>query len=333
MARRRLSPLPTGALAVEAPVPRAERGSDRVLAAAPIAHVAGESAALSAFEEVAETLRTAREGGRMVLDLPLDHVAADHLVRDRLPAEDEDMAALRASIRLHGQRTPIEVTPLTGPLPYGLISGWRRLVALRTLHAETGEARFASIRALITRPETAGAAYVAMVEENEIRLGLSQYERARVVVMAAQRGIFPNEEAALQALFGTSSKAKLSRIRSFIRLYRTLDDVLRFPRAIPERLGLRLVECIDAGDGDHLTAVLAEAAPADSKTEITLLERLSAARKAAVSPIKTEEILPGVHLAVRGSSGKLTLTLTGSGVTPELASRLKRLFAELEAER
>ena len=36
--------------------------------------------------------------------------------------------ALRESLRAHGQRTPIEVTPAApGALPYGLISGWRRL--------------------------------------------------------------------------------------------------------------------------------------------------------------------------------------------------------------
>ena len=61
---------------------------------------------------MAETLRRAREEGRMVLDLPLDAIAPDHLARDRVPAEDEEMAALRESLRAHGQRTPIEVTPL-----------------------------------------------------------------------------------------------------------------------------------------------------------------------------------------------------------------------------
>jgi ParB family transcriptional regulator, chromosome partitioning protein len=333
MARRRLAPPPTSSLVIPPPVPRAERIPERPLATAPIAHVAGESAALSAFEEVAETLRNAREGGRMILDLPLDQIAADHLLRDRLPAEDEEMAALRTSIRTHGQRTPIEVTPLTGPLPYGLISGWRRLVALQTLYAEAGEARFASVRAIVTRPETAGAAYVAMVEENEIRVGLSQYERARIVVMAASRGIFSDEEVALQALFGTSSKAKLSRIRSFIRLYRALDGALKFPQALSERLGLKLVECINAGEGDRLAAALAEAAPTDPKTEVALLEHLSATGKASPPRPAPEEILPGVNLAMRSGNGRLTLTLTGSGVTPELASRVRHLFTELAFRR
>ena len=40
--------------------------------------------------------------------------------------DDDALAATMRSIRLHGQRTPIEGTPLKGTLPYGLISGWRR---------------------------------------------------------------------------------------------------------------------------------------------------------------------------------------------------------------
>ena len=112
-----------------------------------------------------------------------------------------------------------------GALPYGLISGWRRLEALKALHAETGEPRFATVQALVRRPETAADAYVAMVEENEIRVGLSQYERARVAARATERGVFPSEKAALLALFATASRPKRSRIRAFLELYHALDGV------------------------------------------------------------------------------------------------------------
>ena len=187
----------------------------------------------------------------MVLDLPLDAIAPDHLARDRMPAEDEEMAALRESLRAHGQRTPDRghAAGDRGALPYGLISGWRRLTALKALHAETGEARFATVQALVRRPETAADAYVTMVEENEIRLGLSHYERARVAARATERGVFPSEKAALLALFATASRAKRSRIRAFLDIYHALDGSLRFPAALPERLGLRLVEKVREGQG------------------------------------------------------------------------------------
>ena len=255
MARRRLAPLPRISELVD--VPRAEHllphapGLPAAPIAAPIA-VAAEAAGSAALQELADTLKRARETGRLVLDLPLDAIAPDHLGRDRidrLPADDADMASLRESLRAHGQRTPIEVVPLTGRLPYGLLSGWRRLIALKALHAETGDARFATVQALVRRPETAAAAYVAMVEENEIRLGLSQYERARVAARAAARGVFADEEAALRALFATASRPKRSRIRAFVALYHGLDAALRFPAAIPERLGLALVERLREGRG------------------------------------------------------------------------------------
>ena len=285
MARRRLAPLPDSA-----DVPRAERHAPHHaphhapgLPAAPIARVAAEAAGSAALQELADTLARARETGRLVLDLPLDAIVPDHLARDRigdrLPADDEDMAALRASIRAHGQRTPIEVVPVggarTGALPYGLLSGWRRLCALKALLAETGDARFATIQALVRRPETAADAYVAMVEENEIRLGLSQYERARVAARATARGVFPDEEAALRALFAGASRPKRSRIRSFLALYHGLDDALRFPAAIPERLGLALVERLREGRGPAIAAALTEAAPATAAAELALLDRLA----------------------------------------------------------
>ena len=126
MARRRLTPAaPQFATAFAAELSRkcSARGTfardsagpaafPRFSPAAPIARVAAEAAGAAALEEMADTLRRARDEGRLVLDLALDAIAPDHLARDRLPAEDAEMAALRDSIRAHGQRTPIEVTPL-----------------------------------------------------------------------------------------------------------------------------------------------------------------------------------------------------------------------------
>lgn len=346
MARRRLTTAPAAAdvpraerFAADAPAPTAGRAPG-LPGAAPIARVAADAAGAAALEEMSRTLRNARETGRLVLDIPLENIAADHLSRDRLPAEDADMVALRESLRAHGQRTPIEVTPLTptagqdgATLPYGLISGWRRLMAFKALHAATGAARFASIQALVRRPETAADAYIAMVEENEIRLGLSQYERARVAALAAARGVFESEEAALRALFATASRPKRSRIRAFLEIYRALDGALRFPAHLPERLGLALVERLRAGDAPRIAAALAEAASETPEAELALLERLvrpqpkpSAAPSAAAEPI-----LPGVTLeqALRGRT--LTLKLKGRGVTPDLAEAIRAQLLRLGA--
>ena len=161
-------------------------GSTSSAASAPIARIAGETSVNAAFDEVRQELDSARSEGRLVLRVPLEAVETAWLIRDRLDPgtpEDPDFAALIDSLRAHGQRSPIEVADM-GQGRYGLISGWRRLTALRQLHAETGEARFATVLALLHKPENAQGAYLAMVEENEIRLGLSYYERARITAKA-----------------------------------------------------------------------------------------------------------------------------------------------------
>jgi ParB-like chromosome segregation protein Spo0J len=336
MARRRLTLGPRPGAAAD--VPRAEHypRSDlltRLSPSAPIARVAAEAAGAAALQDLTESVARARDSGRMVLDLALDAIAADHLTRDRLPVEDNEMAALRASIRAHGQRTPIEVTPLVaagaaGALPYGLISGWRRLKALQALFAETGEARFATVQALVRRPETAADAYVSMVEENEIRLGLSHYERARVAALATARGVFPSEKAALLALFATASRPKRSRIRAFLEIYHALDGVLRFPAHLPERLGLALVERVRAGERDRIAAAVADADPATPEAELATLAALTA-RPPGAARTAPAEILPGVALESRLKGRTLTLTLTGKGVTPALAEEVAALLGRL----
>ena len=347
MARRRLTP---GLHSPEPPhslgpvggdtldVPRAEQGLGHPSPAlslsptAPIARVAADAAGAAALQDLADSVARARDTGRMVLDLPLAVIAADHLTRDRLPAEDAEMAALRESIRRHGQRAPIEVTPLVseggaGALPYGLISGWRRLQALKALHAETANPRFATVQALVRRPETAAAAYVTMVEENEIRLGLSHYERARVAALATARGVFPSEDDALRALFATASRPKRSRIRAFLALYHGLDDVLRFPAHLPERLGLALVEHLrsDADARPRIAAALAAADPDTPEAELAALTALLAARAARPKPAAAVETLaPGLALETRLKGRTLTLKLTGDAVTPALAAENPR---------
>ncbi|MEM6409805.1 MAG: ParB N-terminal domain-containing protein, partial [Pseudomonadota bacterium] len=151
---------------------------------APIAQVAGEASAQAALTEVAEELQTARDTGRLVQMLALEAVKVDHLHRDRMVSDAEEMAALKASIAARGQQTAIEVVDL-GEGQYGLISGWRRLQALSALRDETDEARFEHVQALIKPIETVSDSYVAMVEENEIRADLSYYERARLACEAA----------------------------------------------------------------------------------------------------------------------------------------------------
>ncbi len=226
--------------------PYADPGPEaaRAMKAPPIADVAGDAAATAALAELSQTLQAARDEGRMILRLPLDAVQADYLLRDRRVVDEDEMESLMASLKARGQQTPIEVVALGGDR-YGLISGWRRLQALRRLQGPDGSGPD-TVLAIERRPEQSSDAYVAMVEENEIRVGISFYERARIVQMAVHNGVFSDEKEALNAMFGSASRAKRSKIKSFVRLFNEMNSVLRFPEAIGERLGLALVQLFDS---------------------------------------------------------------------------------------
>jgi ParB family chromosome partitioning protein len=339
--RKRLSPM---ALQTESVLPDRDVSAASSFAnrRAPIADMAGDASASAALAEVTEAMETARAEGRLVQTLPLDAVEAGHLLRDRLPTSAatastlaEENAALLESLRQRGQQVPIEVRDMgpdhLGPR-YGLISGWRRLMALRELHAETGEERFATVLAVLRRPDTAAEAYVAMVEENEIRAGLSYYERARVAARAAEAGVFEDASAAIDALFSTASKAKRSKIRSFVRIYEALDDWLAYPAAIPERLGLKLAKALEAGGQTGIIRALSVAPPANAQEELAALSRGVAAVEAAAkvsdparapsaageAPELAPELAPGIRLK-RARSG---LVLSGPGVDATLEAEL-----------
>lgn len=297
----------------------------------PIAQVAGEAASQAALDEVAQELQAARSEGRMVQALPLEAIKADHLVRDRMIIDEAEMAALKASLQARGQQTPIEVVDL-GQGVYGLISGWRRLTALKALHEEGGEARFAQIQALIKPIASASDSYVAMVEENEIRANLSFYERARLAAEAARLGIYPTPPRAVQALFASASSSKRSKITTFLSLHAALDGALQFPAAIPERLGLALAGAIDktAAFGPQLRDALRKTPAETPAEERAALERaLSRAGKGeagsegAKGP-EAQEVAPGVRLEAR----KGRLVLSGKGVTDDLRTALTAWLAE-----
>lgn len=297
--------------------------------APPIADVAADSSATAALSEMAETLTRAREEGRMVLRLPLEEIKLDYLVRDRIAVEDAEMSALVESLRARGQQTPIEVAAL-GDDRYGLISGWRRCHALKRLYDETGNSDYSSVLALLRRPDQSADAYLAMVEENEIRVGLSYYERARIVAKAVEQGVYPAPSEALRGLFQSASRAKRSKIKSFLVIVDALDGQLQFPEALSERAGLALAAALEANQSlkGRIRDALASASAPDARAELDLILAASGAApradrapapKAAPDPGTVEEPAPGVRLKTQGNGA---LTLSGPGVDAGLRADL-----------
>lgn len=295
----------------------------------PVARIAADAATQAALADLAAELQQARDEGRMVLDLPLQVIEAGHLHRDRMHLDPDDMAALMASIRDRGQQMPIEVVSLPGGR-YGLISGARRLAALTALRdqmdGQVGDPRFSTIKALLRTFEDAPDAYLAMVEENEIRADLSFYERGRLADEAANLGVFDTAAAAVKALFIHAPAPKRSKILSFVALHQAIGPALRFPEAIPEHLGLALVKALhrDSALAARLMANLHHAAPADATAERALLEAAlkpvtqAGAGDATAQPSSRTEVHEQIAAGLRMTARPGRILLTGHAVTEDL---------------
>lgn len=264
----------------------------------PIAQVAGEAAAaadpmppaarveMAQDRTDAEALRLARAEGRLIQEIAVSEIVTEELTRDRMNLAREELDELKISIRTNGLRLPVEVFELESPNPgkrYGLISGLRRVTAVRELYGPD-----ARIAALVRSPRDAGEAFVAMVEENEIRAGLSHYERGRIAVLAAGQGRFADLDEAVARLFASASKAKRSKIRSFALIHEELGDMLAFPQDLTEKGGLRLANALRLGFESRLREALSTGQGIDAASEW-----------AAMLPV-IEEAESGVQPAARG---------------------------------
>lgn len=263
---------------------------------APIAQVAAESAALGGVGGVdaraerardqadAQRLREAEGQGLLIVELPLEQIDEGAMIRDRMGVDEESMEELRQSIAASGLRLPIEVFEVAGKegqgARYGLLSGYRRLHAVRALRHKTQDMKYARIRALIRPATQADSAFVAMVEENEVREDLSHFERGRIAVIAADQGAFANVEDAVNRLFATGSKAKRSKVRSFALIFEELGDLLRFPEALTEKRGLQLAAALRDGGEGRLRKALSDSIAANADQEWQLLEVTIAAIEA-----------------------------------------------------
>jgi ParB family chromosome partitioning protein len=237
--------------------------------------------------------------------------------------DPDELASLTASIRDRGQQMPVEVVALADGR-YGLVSGARRLAALTTLRDENGEPRFATVKALLRPFNAAPEAYLAMVEENEIRADLSFYERGRLAYEAARLGVFDTPAAAVKMLFQHAPAPKRSKILSFVALHEALGNDLRFPEAIPEKLGLALVKAIQ--DNAEMTARLRDLLRGEradtASDERRVLEAVLRPEAGEVSQDMMRDIKmdTGAGVSMKARPGRVVIA--GKGVTEALIAEL-----------
>jgi ParB family chromosome partitioning protein len=251
-----------------------------------------------------------------VHQIPLAEIDANSVARDRTRLDEAALAELTASIARGGLRQPVEVFELAEPMEghrYGLISGFRRLRAFRDL-AELNPARFATIPAFVRTPETIPAILAAMVEENDVRAGLSAWEKGAVAANAVHEGWFPDLPAALAALYPGANRFKRARIRAVAELVLAMDGVLEEPERLSERDCLRFAATVAAGFGDHITASLDGALAAGHEAQWAIIEAI----------IREAEAFPEEHPVRDGRPNRRRITRHRKLATHAVAIRRER---------
>jgi ParB family chromosome partitioning protein len=211
--------------------------------------------------------------------VPLAEIDAGALSRDRTGLDAEPQRELELSIAASGLRQPVELFPLAEPRGahrFGLLSGYRRLCAFRSLHEATAQPRYAAIPAFLRAATSLAAAIAAMVEENEIRAGLSPFERGLIAVSARNQGAFASIEEAVEKLYPNATKEKRSVLRTFAFFAEAMDGQFTAPEKLSYRQILLLSKAINAGFGNLIRTALEESSVKDPDHQWELMRSILA---------------------------------------------------------
>lgn len=219
--------------------------------------------------------------------IPTNEIDAEALPRDRLAVDDRPLGELIDSIAADGLRMPIEVWALSEPRPpcrYGLISGFRRLAAYQRLDADSPEGRFAAIPAFLREPRSVRHAMAQMIDENEMRVEISPWERARILSRAVEEGIFATVDAAVAGLFPLADRNKRSRLRLTVPVVEELDGCLATPERLSQNRLMKLAAGFAAGYGEVIETALAESSAATLEAQWQVLKGVLAELGAEPDP-------------------------------------------------
>ena len=212
--------------------------------------------------------------------VPHDAIDESALPRDRAGLDAEPLDELVASLVANGLRQPIELWQLSEPRPphaFGLISGFRRLAAFRSLHTTAADkTRWQAIPAFIRQPASYAAAFAAMVEENEVRAELSPFEKGMTLVTAVRCEIFPSVDAAIDAMHAGKPYHQRSRLRTLARFAAEMDGLLTAPEKLSQAQAFRIAAAFDAGFGEVIDTALNESSLKDPATQWEILKPILA---------------------------------------------------------
>ena len=260
-----------------------------------------------------------------------DRIDEHALPRDRTVIDATALEELKRSIATSGLRLPIEVFATdTG---YGLLSGYRRLMAVRALEETHGPA-FATIPAILHPPENLLDGFARVVEENDIRQGLTPWERGRTLIVARENGL-DTLDAALARLYPGADRRKRSRLRLLADVVEAMDDRIKDPEDWSENRLLRLGAVLRAGWDDLLFAALDDAAlggewqamlPVIEEAEALPVEK----RNTPNRPRRLARIPRGLTIRREKTRAGFVLHITGKRATDavvgEVMEEIERMF-------
>lgn len=184
-----------------------------------------------------------------ITQIPTAKILDQALLRDRAHLDTDALEDLAASIHRDGLRQPIEVWTLSQPTEthrYGLISGLRRLTAIRLLNTRNPSLH-TTIPAFLRTPASIPDAMAQMIAENEIRENLTPWERGLTLATAVAQDLFPTIDAAIAALHPTATKQKRTRLRTLALVAEELEDCFTTPELLSQSQIERLAACLRGG--------------------------------------------------------------------------------------
>ncbi|WP_369682685.1 hypothetical protein [Roseovarius sp. M141] len=151
------------------------------------------------------------------------------------------------------------------------------------MHAETGDARYASIPAgILAQGETIEGLYRRMVDENLVRRDISFAEMAALALRYAadEATEAMDVEQAVAVLYASAARQKRVYIRHFATLLEAIGSRLKFPEAIPRALGLQLEKRIsgETGAAARIRAALGAGFATTPDAELEILRAQATAK-------------------------------------------------------
>jgi ParB family chromosome partitioning protein len=310
-------------LAAANPETRAEaQGRDRVLAGP----VRTMSLTLDKIEEESRVLQEALATGASVVDLNPQLVDVS-FIRDRFPGTDDPaFAALKESMRAHGQEVPILVRPHPGQGGrYQAAYGHRRIAAARELGLKVK----AVIRSLDDQQLV-----LAQGIENSVRRDLSFIERAIFAKTLEDSGY---DRPVIMAALSTD-KTELSKM---ISVARTIpEDLARAIGSAPKagrRRWLQLADLLRNEEALRPVELMLADPDAPRDSDARFIRALSAARERGLAPSTTRiwKNSEGAPLARISRDKNTTVVRFDEKAEPDFAGfvleRLDALYEEFRS--